>query len=51
AAAGVVVNDSLVLVTFINRRRAEGMSLHDAVCEAGVVRFRAIFLTSLTTFL
>jgi multidrug efflux pump subunit AcrB len=50
ALAGVVVNDSLVLVDFINRRRAEGMSLNDAVMAAGARRFRPIILTSLTTF-
>jgi len=50
ALTGVVVNDSLVLVDFINRRRAEGGPLLDAVREAGVQRFRPILLTSLTTF-
>ena len=50
ALAGVVVNDSLVMVDFINRYREEHGSLHDAVREAGVARFRPILLTSLTTF-
>lgn len=50
ALAGVVVNDSLVLVDYINRRRREGMSVGEAVRVAGVARFRAIMLTSLTTF-
>ncbi|MDA9982037.1 efflux RND transporter permease subunit [Gammaproteobacteria bacterium] len=50
ALAGVVVNDSLVLVDWINRRRREGIELIDAVRNAGVARFRAILLTSLTTF-
>ncbi|MDX8410402.1 MAG: efflux RND transporter permease subunit [Mariprofundaceae bacterium] len=50
ALAGVVVNDSLVLVDWVNRRRREGMSLAEAVSKAGVARFRPIFLTSLTTF-
>ncbi len=50
ALTGVVVNDSLVLVDFINRRRAEGGRLIDAVRTAGVQRFRPILLTSLTTF-
>lgn len=50
ALTGVVVNDSLVLVDFINRKRGEGIPLHTAVREAGVVRFRPILLTSLTTF-
>jgi multidrug efflux pump subunit AcrB len=47
---GVVVNDSLVMVDFINRFRAQGESLQKAVREAGVVRFRPIILTSITTF-
>jgi len=50
ALAGVVVNDSLVLVDWINRKRREGMSLDDAVHTAGGARFRPILLTSLTTF-
>ena len=50
ALAGVVVNDSLVMVDFINRRREEGMSLRDAVLTAGAKRFRPILLTSITTF-
>jgi multidrug efflux pump subunit AcrB len=50
ACAGVVVNDSLVLVTFMNRLRAEGMSTLQAAADAGQARFRAIMLTSLTTF-
>ena len=58
ALVGVVVNDSLVMVDFINkhRRRNEGeqeedsAALHDAILNAGVARFRPIMLTSLTTF-
>ncbi len=50
ALAGVVVNDSLVLVDYMNRRRREGMSLIEAVQTAGVARFRPVMLTSLTTF-
>ena len=50
ALSGVVVNDSLVLVHYINKRRAEGASLHEAVRQAGVARFRPILLTSITTF-
>ncbi len=50
ALSGVVVNSSLVLVDYINRRRREGMSLEKAVLSAGVVRFRPIILTSVTTF-
>ncbi|MCE2390409.1 MAG: efflux RND transporter permease subunit [Proteobacteria bacterium] len=51
ALSGVVVNDSLVLVDFVNRRRNEGLDLIQAVRNAGLARFRPIFLTSLTTFL
>jgi multidrug efflux pump subunit AcrB len=50
ALTGVVVNDSLVLVDYINRRRREGMPLYEAVATAGSHRFRPILLTSLTTF-
>ena len=50
ALCGVVVNDSLVLVDYTNRRRREGVPLIDAVRIAGVARFRAVILTSLTTF-
>ncbi len=50
ALAGVVVNDSLVLVDFINQKREEGLDLITAVMTSGVKRFRPIFLTSITTF-
>jgi multidrug efflux pump subunit AcrB len=50
ALSGVVVNSSLVLVDFVNRRRAEGMAFDDAVRQATVARFRPIVLTSLSTF-
>jgi multidrug efflux pump subunit AcrB len=50
ALAGVVVNDSLVMVHFINQRREHGASVAAAAREAGVARFRPILLTSLTTF-
>ena len=50
ALAGVVVNDSLVLVEYVNRHRREEDSLVKAVHNAGAVRFRPILLTSLTTF-
>jgi multidrug efflux pump subunit AcrB len=50
ALAGVIVNDSLILVDFVNRGRREGESLHNAVVNAGTSRFRAILLTTLTTF-
>ena len=44
------MNDSLVIVDFINRKRLEGGSIYQAVLEAGVKRFRPIMLTSITTF-
>ena len=50
ALTGVVVNDSLVMVDFINRKRLIHGDLDVAVREAGVNRFRPILLTSLTTF-
>jgi len=51
ALSGVVVNDSLVMIDFANRREREGgLSPHDAVCSAAVQRFRPILLTTLTTF-
>lgn len=51
ALTGVVVNDSLVLVDFINKRKQEGHSTLEAVLTAGVSRFRPVLLTSLTTFI
>ncbi|OUS23850.1 acriflavin resistance protein [Thalassotalea sp. 42_200_T64] len=51
AAAGVVVNDSLVMIDYVNRARAAGIKTKVAVVEAGCNRFRAILLTSLTTFI
>ena len=50
AAAGVVINDSLVMTDYINQKRLEGHSILQAVQEAGCARFRAITLTSITTF-
>jgi multidrug efflux pump subunit AcrB len=50
ALSGVVVNDSLVLIEYANQLRDEGQSLLDAVCNAGIRRFRPILLTTLTTF-
>jgi len=47
---GVVVNDSLVLIYATNRLRREGADAYDAIVQAGTLRFRAIILTSLTTF-
>lgn len=50
ALAGVVVNDSLILVDYVNQSRQEGQNMRQAVVDAGCARFRAIVLTSLTTF-
>jgi len=50
ALSGVVVNDSLIMVDFINRKRRLHTDIALAVREAGVSRFRPILLTSLTTF-
>ncbi|WP_020400909.1 efflux RND transporter permease subunit [Kordiimonas gwangyangensis] len=50
AAAGVVVNDNLVLVDYCNKLRERGMAPMEAIVEAGVARFRPILLTSVTTF-
>jgi len=50
ALSGVVVNASLVMVHFVNESRAAGASLRAAVLDAGVMRFRPIVLTSMTTF-
>ena len=49
ALAGVVVNDSLILVDFINKARLRGLPMRQAVIESGTQRFRAIMLTSFTT--
>jgi len=51
ALSGVVVNDSLILVDFVNREVAVGVPIDQAVKNAARSRFRAILLTSLTTFL
>ena len=50
ALTGVVVNDSLVLVDNVNQQRRAGRTRLEAVLAAGVVRFRPVMLTSLTTF-
>ncbi|WP_310820859.1 efflux RND transporter permease subunit [Stratiformator vulcanicus] len=49
ALTGVVVNDSIVLIDFINHRISGGMKLEEALIEAGRRRFRPVMLTSLTT--
>mgnify|MGYP001458097278 CR=1 FL=1 len=50
ALAGVVVNDSLIMIDFANRQRNGGLAPNDAIIIAGKKRFRAILLTTLTTF-
>jgi multidrug efflux pump subunit AcrB len=50
ALTGVVINDGLVMVDFINQHRQTADALQDGVRQAGVARFRPILLTSLTTF-
>ncbi|MCH9015890.1 MAG: efflux RND transporter permease subunit, partial [Gemmatimonadetes bacterium] len=49
--SGVVVNDSLVMIDFINEERRNGMNARDAIISGAKTRFRPIMLTSLTTFL
>jgi multidrug efflux pump subunit AcrB len=49
ALAGVVVNDSIVLIDFINHRVRDGRPLADSLREAGCLRFRPVLLTSITT--
>jgi multidrug efflux pump subunit AcrB len=50
ALSGVVVNDSLVLVDYSNRRREAGLSAAEAIIDAAVRRFRPVLLTTLTTY-
>ncbi len=49
ALSGIVVNDSLILIDFINRAVGEGAEVEAAVVESGRARFRPVLLTSLTT--
>ncbi|MEN8169835.1 MAG: efflux RND transporter permease subunit [Pseudomonadota bacterium] len=51
ALSGIVVNDSLILVDFAKKRRADGMGRVESLVEAGRVRARPILLTTITTFL
>ncbi len=50
ALSGVVVNDSLLLIDYVNQRRRAGIPIEEALMTAGRRRFRPILLTSLTTF-
>jgi len=47
--SGIVVNDSIILVTFYKHIRAKGLGIHEALVEAACQRLRAVLLTSLTT--
>lgn len=49
--AGIIVNNGIVLVDYVNQLRAEGMPKREALIEAGVTRLRPIFMTALTTIL
>ncbi len=49
ALSGVVINDAIVLIERVNENLAEGMSFLDAIVQGGARRFRAIFLTSIST--
>jgi multidrug efflux pump subunit AcrB len=49
--AGVVVNNAIVLIDYINQLRQQGLDLHDALIKAGTVRFRPVMLTAMTTIL
>ena len=51
ALSGVVVNASLVLVHYANGQRALGRGTRESLKDAGITRFRPIFLTSVTTFI
>ena len=50
ALSGVVVNDSLIMIDYANRKREDDLSAFDAIHQAGLRRFRPILLTTLTTF-
>ncbi|HGY11743.1 MAG TPA: efflux RND transporter permease subunit, partial [Desulfobacterales bacterium] len=49
ALSGIVVNDSLILIDFINSKVRDGAMIFDAVIDAGQSRFRPVLLTSVTT--
>jgi len=49
--AGVVVNNAIVLIDYINQQRAQGLELREALVQAGTVRFRPVLLTAVTTIL
>jgi len=49
--AGVVVNNAIVLIDYINQLRRQGVELYEALLRAGLVRFRPVMLTAITTIL
>jgi multidrug efflux pump subunit AcrB len=49
ALTGVVVNDSLIMIDFVNKARLDGLPLKQAIIDSGTLRFRPIILTSFTT--
>lgn len=51
ALSGVLINDALLLIDYINRKRESGLGAYESILEAGRRRFRPIILTSLTTSL
>lgn len=50
ALSGVVVNDSLIMIDYANKRRRAGDAIYKSIHEAGLRRFRPIILTTMTTF-
>ena len=49
--AGVVVNNAIVLIDYYNQLKERGMAVRDALIKAGLVRFRPVMLTAITTIL
>jgi multidrug efflux pump subunit AcrB len=49
--AGVVVNNAIILLDYVEQLRARGHSMHDALVESGMTRFRPVMLTAITTML
>ena len=49
--AGIIVNNGIVLIDYVNQLRAQGVSKFEALVEAGITRLRPILMTTLTTLL
>jgi multidrug efflux pump subunit AcrB len=49
--AGVVVNNAIVLIDYINQLRRQGLELYESLIRAGLIRFRPVMLTAITTIL